>query len=464
MSGSSSIIASSLVKRAYDHFDPSNTDGPSEHLILEPDFPYGEDLLQFIWEQRLYEPNDLRTTDGRSVEVLEPGRIQRNSGPDLIDANVRIDGQLWAGTVEVHLRSSEWYAHGHQFDPAYESVVLHVVYQHDREVCMQRGGDLSTVELMTRIPAERIRMHLQLMRGKGFVPCAARIDAVDGKALDGWLNALLLQRLERKQAIVSAMHEQLAGDVEGTFYHMLARGFGMQVNAEPFGMLALALPLRTLQRYRDDPMRTEALLFGQAGMLQEDQVDDYPRALQAEHFLLAELHELRPAPVAAWKFGRMRPANLPTVRIAQFAQLMMKCDGSFSALFRSKDVEHLRSVLDVQASDYWTTHHVFDRPSDPMVKRLGRSAADHIILNSIIPTLYALGRIQGRSGLTQQALGLLEQLPVERNAILKGWSRTGLEAATAGQGQALLELHKHYCRQRRCLSCVIGAELLRGTR
>jgi len=442
----------------------------SSELLLEPGFPYGEDLLQFIWEQRLFDQHALRTTDGRPVEVLKPGCIQGNSGPDLDGAQVRIDGQLWAGTVEVHLRSSAWNSHGHQYDPAYENVVLHVVHSHDAEVRTLRGNTLPTVELLHRISTDSIALHLELMRSQSSVPCAKLMHKADPLRTSAWLERVLIERLERKTTDVEALYKQLDKDPAATLYHMLARAFGLKVNAEPFGMLAHALPLKVLLKYRDDALRTEALLYGQAGLLQVDFVDDYPRQLQQEHALLARMHGLRPAPVAAWKFGRMRPVNFPTVRIAQLAQLLMRCDGTFNDLLEEDDVHTIRQRLEVQASDYWSTHYQFDKPSalpagqaGAQPKRLGRTGTDHLIINALVPALFALGRLHGRSTWQDRALHLLEQLPAEKNRLLDSWAQLGLAADSAARGQALIELKNNYCTPRRCLSCGIGNQLYRST-
>lgn len=433
------------------------------HLLLDPAFPYGEDLLQFIWEQRLYEPRGLCTTDGRPVEVLHPGRIQRHSGPDLDGAQVRIDGQLWAGTVEVHLRSSEWVAHGHQHDPAYESVVLHVVFEHDAEVHARGGRRLPTIELMPRVRQDSIAMHLALMRGQGWVPCASLFPLLREAPIGPWLERLVVERLERKTLAVEALSQQLGGDMEGTLHHMLLRGLGMKVNAEPFGMLGHALPLALLWKYRDDEIRTEALLFGQAGLLQVDHVDEYPRELRREYLHLARLHSLHPMPVAAWKFARMRPVNFPTVRIAQFARLLMRCDGSYASLIETDDLATLYGIMDVEAGPYWSDHYLFDRPSSRSPKRLGRTAVHHLLINALVPTLFAQGRKLGRPRLVERALSLLEQLPPERNHVLDGWDGVGLRADSAARGQALIELRHSYCSAKRCLSCGIGNQLLRRT-
>lgn len=432
-------------------------------LMLDPGFPYGEDLLQFIWEQRLFDGHALRTTDGQPLEVIKPGRIQSNSGPDLDGAQLRIAGQLWAGAVEVHLRSSEWNAHGHQFDPAYESVVLHVVFQHDVEVRTLAGRVPPTLELLQRVSTDSIGLFQELMRSKAQVPCARLIHRVDPLRTGPWLERLLVERLERKTAGAEALHNALGRDPAATLYHMLARAFGMKVNAEPFGMLAHALPLKLILKYRDDALRTEALLFGQAGMLQVDFVDEHPRALQQEYRLLAHMHGLWPAPLAAWKFARMRPVNFPTLRIAQFARLLMRCDGTFNELLEQDDVERVRAFLEVEAGPYWADRYRFDRPATAVAKRMGRAGADHLIINAVAPALFALGRSQGNEAWKDRAMRLLEQLPAEKNGLLDGWRQLGVNADSAARGQALIELKNIYCTRKRCLSCGFGGQLFRNT-
>lgn len=439
---------------------PRKYEQPAVHVLMDPAFPYGEDLLQYVWEQRLFEQTELSTTDGLSVEVLKAGRIQHHSGPDLVDALVRVDGQVWAGNVEVHVRSSEWNAHGHQFDPAYDNVILHVVFEHDSEVRTRNGTVPPTVELMNRISIPCLEQHQTLMMSKEFVPCARQIVHVDQGRIGVWLERVLVERLERKSAEVVALYLQLAKDPAETFYHVLARAFGLKVNVEPFGMLAHAMPLRTLLKYHDDPLRTEALLFGQAGLLRVDHVDEYPRQLQAEHAALAGLHGLRPGPVAAWKFARLRPMNFPTIRIAQLAQLLMRKDG-INALLEARDLMELHRVLDIGTSPYWNDRYTFDRPSALREKRLGRAGSDHLIINAVVPTLFALGRLQGRPELRDRALGLLEALPAESNTVLREWAAIGQGANSAARGQALLELRNSYCARRRCLSCGVGNHLLK---
>lgn len=441
---------------------PCKAQRATRHELLDPRFPYGEDLLQFIWGSGLYDAKGLSTTDGRVVEVIRPGRIQRNSGPDLHDALLRIDGQLWAGNVEVHVRSSEWNAHGHQHDPAYNNVVLHVVYAYDSDVRTANGHVPPTLQLMDRVRQESIGRHQDLMRSRSWVPCASSIDRVDRGRIGPWLDRVLVDRLERKTAVVEALYRSLGNDPLETFHHLLLRGFGAQVNNEAFAMLAHALPWRTVMKYRDDPFRVEALLFGQAGLLNGDAVDAHPRQLQEDYRALARLHGLVPAPTAAWKFGRLRPANFPTVRLGQLARLISAAEDGFSDLLEHDTTEPLLQALMVEAGDYWTTHYVFDRLSPARPKRLGRAAAGGLIINTVVPYLFAMGRVRGRQVLVDRALRLLEDLPPERNSITEGWAALGVENPSAARSQALLELKNSLCGQRRCLFCVIGTELLKA--
>lgn len=431
-------------------------------LLLDPAFPYGEDLLQFIWEAGLYDGRELRTTGHEPLEVLHPGRIQLNGGPDLRDARVRIGGQEWAGNVEVHLRSSDWNAHGHQHDPAYNNVVLHTVYRHDGNVRTQDGRCPPTVELRGRIDGRNLHLHQELMTARRTVPCAPHLHGVDPARIRLWQERLLVERLERKAKEVEAVYRRLGNDAAETLHHMLLKALGGPVNAEPFAMLAQALPLKLLLKYRDDLRRVEALLFGQAGFLEGAFEDEHPLALQQEYRWLAQLHGLRPVPVAAWNFGRLRPPNFPTVRLAQWAALLTNGKHGYDDLLAHDGPGPVQALLNVQPGGYWNDHYRFGKPGMPSIKRLGRSTADGLIINSIVPYLFAMGRIRGYQPWEDRALALLEGLPAERNAILREWATLGVPATSAGQSQALIELRNRYCKERRCLACAIGVQLHKG--
>ncbi len=430
--------------------------------LLDPAFPYGEDLLQFIWESSLYDPADLRTTDGELLEVLKAGRIQPNGGPDLHDALIRIGGQTWAGNVEVHLRTSDWNAHRHQHDPAYNNVVLHTVYLHDGEARTADGRCPPTVELRGRINERNLHLHQQLMESRAPVPCASELHRVEQARIRLWLERLLVERLEQKAAEVDALYRKTGNDPTETLHHLLLRALGTKTNAEPFGMLAFALPLKLLLKYRDDATRTEALLFGQAGFLEEHFTDEYPRRLQEEYRWLASLHQLRPVPVAAWNFGRLRPPNFPTLRLAQWAALLTGAGDAYSQLTAHDGIAPIRKLLEVEATGYWCDHYRFDQRSEPKPKHLGQATADSLLINAIVPYLFAMGRIRGHQPWMDRALHLMEQLPPEVNNITRLWQGIGIKAESAGQSQALIELKNRWCAEKKCLECAIGVRLHRG--
>lgn len=426
-----------------------------------PDFPHGEDLLQFIWEQQLFARQELRTVEGHAVEVVKAGRLQTNAGPDFHDGRIRFDGQLFAGNIEVHVRASEWFLHKHHEDPAYDNVILHVVHTHDMDVRTSKGGRVPTLVLGGRLSKERLTAYERLMHTKAWVPCANTIGTVDPTRIDLWLERLLIERLERKTKEVEQLIVRCGGDEAEAFHQHLAAGFGFKVNADPFAQLARALPLKVLLKHRDDALRTEALVLGTAGFLQVDFVDEHPRLLQEEFKALAALHGLKPLSPAIWKFGRLRPANFPTVRLVQFARLFSKLDGAFDRLLEQERAADLVALLEVEADGYWRDHWLLDKAARPEPKRLGRTASELLVINVIVPFLFAVGRRHGKPELADQALGLLGQLPPETNSVVGGWESLGVHARNAARTQPLLELKNEYCGQRRCLHCVIGTELLK---
>lgn len=436
------------------------TEGPD--LLWDPSFPHREELLQFIWEQRLFNDHDLRTTDGARVEVLDPGSRHAGSGPDLHGAHLVIGGQRWAGTVEVHVRAGEWYDHGHEQDPAYDTVLLHVVWAHDRDVRTISGRCPPTVVLRDRVAPERLALCERLLRSLGWVPCAGGLAGVPGTVVERCLDELLFERLERKAAAVAHLHASLGHDPWSTAHHMLLRGFGGPVNAEACGMLAHSLPVRTLLKARHDLFRLEALLFGQSGLIPSSTHEPYPASLLKEHALLARLHGSSPMPVVAWRTGGVRPGSFPTLRLAQFARFFHAHGDTIVDLLLHAGPEELQRVLVAEADGYWRTHHHFGRPSPPGVKRPGRAAVDHVVINAVLPYRLAMAQQAGRAQVREDVIRLLKALPAEDNAVVRGWARAGLPVTCAAGSQALLELRAERCRQRRCLSCVIGLDLLRG--
>lgn len=420
-----------------------------------------EAFLQYIWQHRLLQ-GDLQTAEGLPVVVERPGQLNRDAGPDFFDARVKIGDTLWAGNVEVHVKASDWNAHRHATNRAYDNVVLHVVYKNDAPVTLQNCHPLPTLELCDHIPDALWANYESLMNPPAPlpVPCADRLQTIPGFYVDSQLERLLLERLERKCTLVRRLLDESHGSWEHCCYWLLARYFGGKTNAEPFELLAKSTDLRLLARWRDNPQRVEALLMGQAGLLEGDFDEPYPRQLQADYAALRQGASLTPLEPHLWKFFRIRPGSFPTLRISQFAQLMCQSQNLFSHLFDAPDAAALQRYFTLTASDYWRTHYRFGVPSPECDKHVGRAFADMLIINAWVPLLFEYGVQHGDQSCKDRAVALLQQLPSENNLVIRQWRAVGLAADNAARTQALLQLYNEHCSRRDCLHCGIGYKII----
>ncbi len=419
-----------------------------------------EDFLHYLWRLKRFDLTDLRTTQGEPIEIRETGQLNIHAGPDFTDARIRIGDTLWAGNVEMHLQASDWRRHGHQQDKAYDNVILHVVLEEDEPVLRSNGNRLPCLELKKRVPRGLSGIYSRLMRSEYWIPCQPQFPETAELTRQLWLDRLLVERLEEKTAAIRRSLQQHNADWDAAFYHWLARGFGMRVNADPFERLARSLPLKLMLKHRDRLFQLEALLFGQAGLLKEDWQDGYPRRLRKEYAHLADLYGLAPMEGVAWKFLRLRPANFPTVRIAQLATLLHQSGHLFSKMLAAQNVREIENMFEVRLSNYWKTHYVFDKVSTPQPKTLGRDAVHLLIINTIAPFLFLYGAERREERYQDRALQLLEEVPAEKNHIVRRWEELGVKPESAYQSQALLQLKKHYCDEHRCLQCAIGHAIL----
>lgn len=422
-----------------------------------------ENFLHFLWRWRRFQAADLRTTEGQTLEILHPGEYNTHAGPDFFNARLRLGDTLWAGNVEIHLRASEWLAHRHDEDTAYDNVILHVVLEEDRPIAHARTGRrLATLELRGRIPPKILETYHRLEHERLWVPCANFLPEVPGIVLHNWLDRLLVERLEEKTASIAQVLAATGNHWEETFYRMLAHSFGLKVNAEPFGALAHAVPLLLLAKYRNHALQIEALLFGQAGLLDSDFADPYPKELAREYRHLRHKHALVPLNATHWKFLRLRPANFPTVRLAQFAALMSRSVQLFDQMLETRTLQELENLFLAEPNAYWLTHFQFDKPSAPRRKLPGRDFLHLLVINTIAPFLFHYGKTKGRSDLQQRAFELLEALPPEANTITDNWGNLRIPSRNAYQSQALIHLKTRYCDAKRCLECAVGTALLKG--
>ena len=428
-----------------------------------------EELLHYTWKHRLLPLQPLETTDGRPVEVIDPGLHNRNAGPDFFNAKVRIGDTLWVGNIEIHLKASDWYQHGHDRDPRYDNVVLHVCETIDRDVMTSDGKYLPQLQLT--IP-QTVREHYEeLLQTDQYPPCYRIIPDLSRLTVHSWMAALQTERLERKTEDIRHRAERLGGSWEDAFFVTLARNYGFGINGEAFEEWAYNVPLSAVGHHRDDLFQIEAIFMGQAGLLelntipeqyQKDALNDgYFTRLRNEYQYLAHKFSLKPMDSSRWNFLRLRPQNFPHIRISQLANLYYQRKLGLSALIECQSVNDLKALLSSQVTPYWETHYTFGSLSSKNEKHLSYGSLNLLMINTAIPMLFAMGRHRQNEELCDRAFDLLEELKPENNYIIRLWQQCGLEVRSAGDSQALIQLKKEYCDRRNCLRCRFGYEYLK---
>jgi len=416
-----------------------------------------EELLYFIWQQKHFNSAQLKTTAGERLAVLNSGMRNHDSGPDFTQAKIRIASDLLAGNVEIHVRSSDWKKHRHQHDKAYSNVILHVVYEDDEK---NPAPELPTLELKDKIDPKFFSRYRQLMGNMGWIPCESLIGQVDRLFISSGLHRLMIERLEQKTKDILERLLQNKNSWEETFYHITARNFGLKVNADAFELLAKSLPLKIIARHKNSLPQIEALVFGQAGLLEQKFRDEYPNSLKKEFGFLRKKYGLQPMPAHLWKFMRLRPPAFPTVRLAQFAMLLYESSYLFSKILEADKVKQLAKLFHAEPSAYWANHYRFDAVSKNRIKTPGQDFIHTLIINAVIPVMFIYGKSKDNRGIQDKSLSFLEQLPFEKNAIIRKWQSLGIQPSSAFDSQALLQLKNRYCSQKRCLNCHIGNKLL----
>jgi len=418
-----------------------------------------EEFLQFIWEHGLFNRTDLKTVDGKPVEIISSGRQNTDSGPDFFNARIRIGETVWAGNIEIHQKSSHWYQHRHDADAAYDNVILHVVELHDKSVQV-KNHELPTLEIS--YPTAILENFEQLLKSERWIACEERLHEVDPFILRFWFSSLMIERLQSKTNDILGILQQNKNNWNETFYQLLSRNFGMKTNALPFELLAKSLPLNILSKHKNDLFQIEALLFGQSGLLNETLLgDDYFLALRKEYSYLYQKYGLSGMESHIWKFMRLRPINFPTIRIAQLAMLIHHSTALFSRILETNDLEELRQLFDVSASEYWNTHYRFNKISEEnRQKTLGETAFNNLVINTIVPMLFVYGDQHLDQAMKDRALLLLEKTDPESNQIIRKWNELGIDSRSAFETQALIQLKNSYCENKKCLHCQLGAKII----
>jgi hypothetical protein len=418
-------------------------------------------LLHFIWHQKLFDLDSLCTTEQESVEVVYPGIPNADQGPDFLHARVKIGEQLWAGHVEIHVRSSAWYLHAHETDPHYNNVILHVVWNEDRPVTTVNGFRLPCIELEQRVDRSLLQRYHHLMNNQEWIPCAASLGQVNNIIRISWLDRMMAERMEAKTTFVFQLLERCGHHWEQVFFILLARQLGAPVNSHAMEEVCLRIPWAIIRKHGNRIDQIEALLFGTAGMLDKGTRDPYVIKLKQEYEFLKKKYQLISILGVHWKFMRMRPMHFPTIRLAQLAVIISRFIHLVDMLEeKASSVTWTKRFMVSPEPVFWNTHYHFTAISPISIKQIGMQTAGAIVINVVAPVMFLYGKLQGKPVLKDAALELLQQLPAEKNSVINQWRKLHWQADNAGQTQALLHLKKNYCDQRRCMHCAIGLKVL----
>ena len=416
--------------------------------------------MQYVWKHRLWRSEDMVTNTGKKVRVVDPGLLNTDAGPDFFNAKIEIDGHMWVGNVEMHYRATDWKRHRHDSDKAYDSVILHVVAKDDAPV-RRTNGELIP-QLVLEVSPQFNADYASLVGATIEVPCATKIKQVPHLTIVEWVEGLAFERLHGKVERIHQLLDSFNGSWEDVCYVTLARNFGFGINNDAFERLARRTPLRLLGKHSDSVLQIEALLFGQAGMLdaQKPGMDRYYNQLCTEYAFLSNKFQLTPMEKESWKLFRIRPQNFPYRRIAMLAQFI---EGGFRMMNRILEAEgekEMRALFEVELSGYWTKHYTFGKPNERATATLSRSSTDIILINTVAPLLYAYGELTGNYEMTDKAIKLLEDLRAESNSIVSHFVAYGIDCPDALTSQALVQLKREYCDARKCIYCKIGHHLL----
>jgi hypothetical protein len=419
-----------------------------------------EDFLHYLWKFKKFDTLNLKTFNGEEIIIINVGQYLELAGPDFFNSQIIIGNQKWAGNVEIHLKSSDWYVHHHERDEAYENVILHVVWEHDTEIFRKNNSEIPVLELQKYVDAATIANYQSLIIPKSWIFCEKQLKEIDGFTINNWLERLFFERLERKSKPIFELLDETNQDWEAVFFCLLAKNFGLNTNGEIFLNIAQSIPFSIIRKESFEVENLEALLLGNAGLLDPEKEDTYFKDLKFRYFYLLHKYQLEKKTLEPVQFFKHRPDNFPTIRLSQLANLYHSQQNLFSKICTSTSVATIYESFDVSASDYWQNHYQFDKESPKKKKKLSKSFIDLIIINTIIPLQFAYAKSQGKE-ISEDLIQLLNEVAPEKNAIMDKFSSFGIKSKNAFESQSLLQLKNEYCNKSRCLECAIGMELLK---
>lgn len=420
-----------------------------------------EDFLHFLWQFKKFDLAKLYTTQGEKLTIVNSGLYLQKAGPDFFNAQIIIGAQKWAGNVEIHCRSSDWYLHSHETNPNYDNVILHVVWEHDTEVFRKDNTELAVLELCNYVPKKMLENYQSLMLDKTWLFCEKQIASVDAFVLDNWKERLFFERLEKKSRLIWKTFSETLNDWEALLFCLLAKNFGLNSNGETFLKIALSIPFQKIRKESFEVRNLEALFYGRAGLLENENEDVYFLDLKERWDYLRHKHLLKKIYLDPVQFFRLRPSNFPTIRLSQLANLYHSKLGLFSEIIESKSLAEFYKLFNVSASDYWSDHYQFDRQSRKKEKKLTNVFIDLLLINTIVPLKFAYAAYLGND-ISEEIVQLLKEISAEKNIVIDKFQDFGIAVNNAYETQALLQLKNEYCNKKRCLECGIGMELMKS--
>lgn len=419
-----------------------------------------EDLLQYIWQFQYFNNTELFTSSGEPIQIINTGAHNTNQGADFTEAKIKIGKTLWAGNVELHINSSDWNAHNHSSDSNYSNVILHVVWNNNETIKDKHTNNLPTLELKDRVSKLLLDKYRMLMGSTQFIPCESLMPQVNELTLSSWKHRLVAERLMEKSGNIIMILKETNFHWEETFWWLIAANFGIKINSHLFKQMAKLLPVSILAKHKNRIQQVEALLFGTTGLLKSTFREKYPSMLKNEFLFYQKKYKLHIID-GELSFLRMRPANFPTIRLAQLAMLIHKSEHLFSKIKNASSLKEVKKMFDVSANDYWHYHYVFDETSEYKVKTIGKQMADNVIINSVIPVLFAYGLHHNEQQYKDKAIRWLEEISAEKNNITKGFENLNFSNKNAFDSQSLIQLKNEYCNKKLCLHCAIGNSLFK---
>lgn len=421
-----------------------------------------EDFLHYLWKFKNFETENLKTSNGEPLTIINSGSYLQTAGPDFFNAQITIGNQKWAGNIEIHLKSSDWYVHHHERDEAYDSVILHVVWEHDTEIFRKDNTEIPVLELKHYVSKKVLDNYTSLKAPKSWIFCEKQLHSIDEFELKNWQERLFFERLERKSKQIEELLLKLGKDWEALLFCLLAKNFGLNTNGETFLRIAQSIPFSILRKESFELESLEALFFAKAGLLSVDKEDRYFKELRKRYVYMSQKYQMEEFISEPVQFFKHRPDNFPTIRLSQLANLYHSQQNLFSKLIQLNSIQGIYEIFKVSVSSYWQNHYQFDKESPKKKKALTKSFIDLLVINTIIPLQFSYAKSQGKE-ISEDVIQLMQQVVAEKNSVVTKFDSFGIPSKNALDTQSLLQLKNEYCDKGRCLECAIGTRLLKNS-